>query len=154
MALVGVAHGVDGVHLSADGVERDAEVCGGLSEGASLEDASGGDAPAGGRPLVAVAHDEDEAVRGDARDDGADAPADDADGDASELGDLGGVEPLAVHGVDEGAFFGEAPLGPVGDDGCLIGGEVSAEVGGLEPVGAAGEACSGHSDPPFGDETC
>lgn len=88
------------------------------------------------------------------RDDGADAPADDADGDIPELGDLRGVEPLAVHGVDEGAFFGEAPLGAVGDDGRLIGGEVPPEVGGLEPVGAAGEERSGHSDPPFGDETC
>lgn len=57
----GFVLGGDGVHVATDGVEAEAEVCGGVSEGSALEDAGDGDALAGWAPCCWVVGDEDKA---------------------------------------------------------------------------------------------
>ncbi len=137
--------------MSADLVDFEFEVVGGLSDGVSGLEEGLGDLSAGRGPVGLVGDDEDEEGVGETGEGELDAPADLSGVEISEACDLCCGMAVAVHGFDEGAIGAFEVDGAADDLVCKEGVAAMTEVdpGGelVEPIGLVDFA--GHLFTPF-----
>lgn len=125
----GFERGFDRGGVTTDGVEAHAQVAGGGAEAAPFDEACGADAPATGRPEVAVMDDEEVAGAGEAGGEGADASSEGSGGFAGEAGEVGRGLPVAEDGFDEGAVLRGEPGGPLDELVGVVPASATAQVG-------------------------